>query len=112
MVPYFNSKATTPTSCFDDHTLQGPLANDQIYDPNMPAELWDCIEAIIEQLQMDEPLTPEFRLRSARQLQSISYERVMRANRFCLLHWALKEQERQARELREERTAAANWSRS
>jgi hypothetical protein len=62
----FNLKATTPTSCFGGQTLQGPIAIDRIYDPTIPpAECWDCIEAIVEQLQMGIPLTPEFRLRIA-----------------------------------------------
>jgi hypothetical protein len=92
------SNAAPSTSWFDNRTLAGPLAVDQIQDPNMPrAESWECIEAIVEQLQMDIPVTPEFRLRIASKLPSITHERAVGADRFRLLHWALEEQERQTR---------------
>jgi hypothetical protein len=92
------SNAAPSTSWLDNRTLPGALAVDQIYDPNLPhAEDWDCIEAIVEQLQMEGPLSPEFRLRIANQLSSITCERVMRADRFRLLHWALEEQDAQTR---------------
>jgi hypothetical protein len=55
---------------------------------------WDCFEADLFELQLDASPSLALRSRIANHLyKGVSYQRVMKASRFRLLHWMLQQDE-------------------
>jgi hypothetical protein len=74
-----------------------------------PSEAYPCewaFEADLFELQLDVPPSRSLRRRVASHLDGVSLERVMKASRFCLLHWMLKQETRNAQLEREEQGVA------